>query len=204
MEFESKTYSLDDLRLRKEDLKPRLPKDWIQVEIKGEDYLQCVKSSQNLWANSKTGKYGSGMNNTEKDPFRVERLGCLGELGFGRLLGLKPDFSYRKGGDNKDFEFNGRSIDVKVSFKNTGYKLIYAVSESGYRVPLKSEIYVIGYLKGDYQRFNRAEIVYVGWTTRNTITKEPIVQATGGDHMVYKFPYYKLRSLSKLLNNNLY
>ena len=168
------------------------------VVISPEDYIACDESSRNMWANKKSGMYGKGLNNTDDDPFRVERVGRLGEMGLARLLGTYPDLAYKEGGDSGDIIFNGLSIDTQVAFRNYGCGLIYAINEWGNVITVKSDIYVFGYLKSEDRDANSAEIAYVGWAPRKLIMEQPILPARKGRHKNYEIEYSELLPLSEL------
>ena len=169
------------------------------VAVSGEDYQACVVASMNMWGNTKPGTYGKGLTNLPNDPYRVSRVGRLGEMGFARLLGTYPDLEYKKGGDDSDFTYKGLTIDTKTAFSNYGFALVYAENESGRLIPLKSDIYVFGFLKFEFRTTNRAEITYVGYASKELILAQPIVPARRGTHKNYELPYKKLFPLSGLI-----
>ncbi len=101
----------------------------LKLVVSGEDYRACRKASGNMWANTKKGAYGKGLNNTNSDPHRVERLGRLGEMAMARHLGVEPNLDYKKYGDDRDFTYKGLKVDVKTAFRDYGAGLVYAVNE---------------------------------------------------------------------------
>src|SRR5260221_9217812 len=74
----------------------------LKVEVSGSEYDLCEHSSHNMWANTKTGEWGSGLANTEGDPRKVERTGRLGEMALAKLVGIPIDLAYRVYGDDRD------------------------------------------------------------------------------------------------------
>ena len=88
------------------------------IEIAGDVYRMTVNSSRDMWCSEKTGEFGEGVGNTDKDPKWVERMGRLCEMGFSIWSGLPANLEYIKGGDKYDFIVHGKTIDVKKSYRN--------------------------------------------------------------------------------------
>lgn len=177
-----------------------------KVCIEADEYNLCVESAQNMWANKKKGSYGKGLANTEDDPYRTERTGKLGEMAFSKLYQLPVDMSYREGGDDQDFVFNGKKINIKTSTKKPWYAA-GLVTAGHYRgtefVPLqiKHDYYVFGYLEMEDKKANIASVVFVGGCDKNTLVNREIKRAIKGYHMNYQIPYLELTDIDKIVFN---
>ncbi len=90
-----------------------------KVDIVGEEYDMCVDFSKNMWANKKKGEWGRGMMNTDADPYKTERTGIIGEMGYAKLENIPVDMMYREGGDDYDFIRNDKLI-LRLVIKNLG------------------------------------------------------------------------------------
>ena len=91
--------------------------DELELEFKVSTPLyQRIEEHQVKWSSGKKGKYGGGVANNSSDPYRVERISMMGEWAFGSGIGMKPDETYREGGDKFDFEL-GATIDVKTHIR---------------------------------------------------------------------------------------
>lgn len=170
-----------------------------EVEITKEEYQRCEKQSTNMWANQKTGLYGSGLANSEKDPRIAERYGNLGEIAFAKVFGLEVDFSYKLGGDKQDFILLNASVNVKNATHNYGAGLICAISEKGRKLPL-NDIYVFSFTANENRNAKQAKVIIVGWELKDNIIKRPTVPARKGNHRNYDIPYNELKPISKLYN----
>lgn len=176
-------------------------KECLVVEILGEEYEICDSSSSNLWANSKTGFYGSGILNKKTDPRRTERIGLLGEMAFSKITKLPYDFTYKIRGKTEDFIFNGKTIDVKTSAKYPNYEsgLIYAQNEKGKLIKIKPDYFVFSFIMEEDREKKIAKICFVGYTNREYIQTLPIVKARQGFHKNYEVPFLELKSINQLL-----
>lgn len=184
----------------------KIPKECWRVNIQDRDYQICCETAKHLWSSSKKGNYGRGLANTSEDPYKVERTGLLGEMAFAKMLGLEVDTSYCENGVAYDFILNGKFVDVKTETKRHKYEcgLIYARSESGKTIPLKSDIYVFSYLESENSKENKATIVLLGYCTKlevERILPQP-GRRQGSTHMNYEVQYHKLHPLKELMSVN--
>ena len=175
------------------------------ARVFGSEYDVCVEAAQNRWANTKKGAYGKGMINSDSDPYRVERVGLVGEFAFAKLCGLSVDIGYKHGGDQYDFLLeDGRTVDVKVAAKRYRYEagLIYAQTGSGTDIPVKCDIYAFGFLEYDKPDARMANAIFVGWCDKETVIHKPLVKAQTfkSNHKNKEIPYAELRSMSELLD----
>jgi hypothetical protein len=172
-----------------------------EIEISGEEYERCERQSTNMWANEKTGQFGSGLANSKDDPRKVERHGNFGELAFAKAFGLTVDFSYKRGGDEQDFMLlNKVSVNIKNAISNYRAALIRAITDKGYKLPMSNDMYVFSFTAMEDREAKQAKVVIVGWEMKENIIKRETVPARKGDHQNYDIPYDELKPISKLYN----
>ena len=170
------------------------------ARIEGEDYKRCEEASKNMWCNSKPGKYGAGLANTNQDPYKVSRVGKLGEMAFAKLFRLGIDLSYKKGGDETDCIIDGKKIDIKTALRNYNTGLIYKTNEWGKEVPLKSDIYVFAHLKEEDRESKIALITLVGYCYKAQVLNAKVAKGRkrGSKHYNYEIPYLHLKPIYEL------
>jgi len=170
--------------------------DAISVVVKGVEYDVAKEYSSKMWSNSKRGEWGVGLANSVRDPFRVERVGLLGEIAFAKIFGLSVDLTYRPSGDDQDFKlFNCLSVNVKTSTRNYGCGLVKVRSETGIDIPLRQDIYVFGYVDFDFPAFKTSRIVLVGCASRGKLENCPLTPALKGHHVNRRIEYGELTSM---------
>lgn len=171
------------------------------VEVKDKDYEICSEASGNLWANSKTGYYGSGILNKKDDPHRTERIGLLGEMAFSKITNLPYDFTYKVRGKPQDFNFDDYSIDVKTSAKYPAFEagLIYAQNEKGKLVKIKPDYFVFSFLMEEDREKKFAKLCFLGYIKKKHLENLEMVKARQGFHMNYEIPFIELKPLVKLI-----
>lgn len=174
-------------------------KSCVLVDIFGEEYEMCDHYSKLMMANSKTGAYGKGIANTKSDPYKVERIGRLGEMAFAKLYDRYVDFTYYSKGDEYDFiNDHGQTLDIKTACNCYGSGLI-RVQEGSRIFPLGCDYYMFGFLKNENIQLNQASIVIVGWISKNEILKNfnKLVPSKSkySSHMNYEIPYGSLNKL---------
>ena len=147
------------------------------IDVGGQDYMVCEEHSKKRWSNKKTGFYGSGIMNTDEDPYRVERIGLLGEVAFGKIFDWPVDLTYRKGGDKNDFQIGDISIDVKTSFSESGKSRVLHTNSRGKKVISYKDLYVVSFLDFDYPDLAHAAIIFVGYVTRGYLEDRSVVPA---------------------------
>ena len=152
----------------------------MKITISGSLYEKCEDSSHNMWVNTKKGKYGSGIINSNNDPRKVERTGRLGECALGSLLNKNVDWEYRVGGDGGvDFKIGEFSCDIKTasynpkSKKRIGRSLIKYIDGKRGKLHLKSEIYVSAEIIFENRDNKVAEIEIHGWCCRSELKNMP-------------------------------
>lgn len=185
----------------KSKLNPDDNKEVYVVHIAPKQYDICSEAAQNMMCSSKPGFWGRGMLNTKEDPFRVERLGRLGEMAFGLLIKQKIDTKYRKKGDKYDFILNGKRIDVKTAAQKPKYMcgLVRTENEKTKKIDLSSDIYVFGYVVREWAEEKKAKICLVGYMNKEDIIIREKKPAKYGYHMNYECPYSELLDIGDLV-----
>lgn len=177
----------------------------ISIDIIDDEYDIVQEIAKKMWSNTKSGFYGSGMLNTKSDPYRVERIGKLGEAAFGKLFNLPVNIETIENGDNGiDFVIGKEKIDVKCSARDYGVGLVKATSESGkVLLHLNSDCYVFGYIESDDIVNKKAKVKLIGYKTKQSILKTKTCPARMHEakHMNYEIPYESMSSIYFLLNN---
>lgn len=170
----------------------------MEVLIKQEEYLECVRAAKNMWCSSKPGIYGRGLLNTPTDPTRTERMGRLGEKALSLYLNLKPDFEYKELGDAGDLVFGLNKVDIKTASRDYGKLLVQAENEFGYKTPLKSDYYVAAVILKD--NGIEALVKLVGWCTKEEVLNSGIHPAIKGKHKNHVIPYNKLKTMNTFVD----
>lgn len=99
------------------------------VLLNSDDLERCRSYGKSAW--SRTGKaVRPGASDYDRAYGDAEFHGKAGEMGFGRLIGVEPDFEYRDGGDRYDFLVEGQRVDVKCT-ANRRAGVSYVLKESG-------------------------------------------------------------------------
>ena len=170
----------------------------IQVYISIEEYNIASKSAQEMWANSKKGNYGRGLVNTNTDPFKVERVGRLGEIAFSKIFGVPVDLGYREGGDSYDFLLNGQHYDIKTRCQKYDPQvgMVYSFTGSGKPIPLKSDIYVFGLFEESILGLHT--VFLAGYCTKEQLITLGPTKARRGSHYNYEIPFKNLSSILEL------
>ena len=174
----------------------------MEIIIDKENYKRCVEFACNMWANEKKAStYNSGMLNSKKDPYKVERIGALGEMAFSIFAGVDPDFAYCKGGKRVDFTINETTIDVKTAAKYPDYRatLIRCLNEYGTYVKPSCDIYVSAYVETEVPG-ESAVVELVGWHKREEILEQQPVRARrkGASHFNYELSFDVAHSIDDL------
>lgn len=170
-------------------------KKFYHILLKKDEYKTCVDCACNMWANEKDGsKLNRGLLNSKRDPYRTERIGRLCEMGFGKLFDMPIDTEYKKFGDTMDFLYKKKKINVKGAARYPSWEagLVLACNNQGRKSELKQDIYVFGYMKNENKEQETANIVLVGYQTREFILRMKPVPARLEDHYNYEVPYSDL------------
>jgi hypothetical protein len=176
-------------------------KKFYHILIRKDEYKICVDCACNMWANEKDGsKFNRGLLNSKKDPHRTERIGRLCEMGFGKLFDMAIDTEYKKFGDTMDFLYKEKKINVKGAAKYPSWEagLVKAADSNGRKSELKQDIYVFGYMKNENKEQERANVVLVGWQTREYILGLEQSPARLEHHFNYEVPYFDLLDVNDL------
>jgi len=184
-----------------------------RVSINPEEYFDCYKHSFSKYSSHLSGFKEENILAGFCKPVKVslknsnnkDRVGNLGEMAFGKKFNLKPDFSYKECGDNFDFKLRNFTIDVKTSSRKPGYDyglvMAYANEESRQRnlkLTPKCNILVFGYLDMEDTKMGEAEVVLIGWASKESIIKHEIKRGKVGTHFNYEVPFSSLYDLDCL------
>jgi hypothetical protein len=180
------------------------------VIVRDTEYDICEQAAKNWWASKKKGSYGKGLLNTSKDPYRVERIGILGQMGWGKLIHQPVDVGYREGGDSCDFMICGKTLDVKCNSRlNTknpaGFIIAYdneddKIHNKNYKANIY-DVHVISYIEHDNPQTRYAKIVYVGsifgsWIRKNKKNLLFPSRLSTQSHWNIELPYYESRDIA--------
>lgn len=168
----------------------------VLVSIAKKEYESCDKASMNFWGNSKTGKYGKGLCNTEEDPFKTARVGYLGQMAFSKLIGTKCDLKYRKYGDKQDDLIGKYKVDVKCSTWRSGQCLILR-SKEGKICKVDKDFYVSSFIDYECREKKIAEVGISGFILKSDIVNLKTAQGKG-DNTNYVVTLNDLRPIWKL------
>lgn len=174
-----------------------------EVFIEKDEYQICEDFSHQMWANKKTGIYGSGMINNPNDPRLVERTGMLGEMSLAKLLNLSVNITYIEGGDKHDFIINGKKADIKTnSTERINALLIKATKDNNIndRLPLGKDIYISAYVIEEKKLEKFAKLAIVGYINKSDITKNYLRPARRKEagHWNWDIPYDDLTPIQQL------
>lgn len=177
-------------------------KKYYHIHIDQNKYKVCIKASMNMWSSEKKGcKYNEGMLNTKKDPYRTERIGRLGEMAFGILVEQPIDDTYIKYGDKMDFLYKGKKINVKCSTKYNKNEICFVrgIDSFGKKIELIQDIYVFSYLKNEDSKKEIANVVIMGYQTKEFIENKKLIKSTLDDHYNYVLSYSELLDISNII-----
>lgn len=180
-----------------------IKRECFQESVSGKDYVRCEDGSKNMWCNSKPGKYGAGLANTKDDPYKVSRIGLIGETAFGKIFNLPVCFEYHKFGKKEDFTMGpNKKVDIKTAKRNYWNGLVMAKNDDGIDISLKADTYVFGFVEIENIVEKKAIVNFVGYAKKEIIsTITPVVGRTrGSKHMNYEVPYDMLHPMGNLLN----
>lgn len=166
-----------------------MPNTPLTLQISMEDWHKAQQAAQSFWAHRKGGVWGGGLINTPLDPHRTERVGLLGEILFGKLIGVPADLSYREGGADADFLFPwGLRIEVKTALTPDFGALVRKT-----RIGLLSHVYVFCVVHP-----GERSATFYGYATVDQIRALTPVQSIKGNHQNYQIPYSDLQPIHKL------
>lgn len=132
----------------------------LNVIISGAEYKRAENHS--IWSETKTSTYGKGLANRNDDPNKVTRIGILGEIAVGHLLGIPVDFTYRNGGDEQDFTVKGYTIDVKTASYQRNELYVLKTTATGYEIPVKKDYFLLCFLEAENSDEQIASVVVCG------------------------------------------
>lgn len=176
------------------------------IQVFKKNYEACIKQSEDMWAKNKSGYYGRGIKNSDSDPYKVQRAGCIGEMALGIFLGMEPNFIYIHGGDREDFTLpNGKRVDIKIAFKDYGANCIKFINEYGKPVFSDNkppcDFYVGAVLISDDYEEKVASVDLKGFITKKEFDLLPVVKPRAPGRWKNKELVHKnLRPISELLD----
>ncbi len=158
-------------------------KDICRVRITDDEYKAV--ESPNLWSTSNKSPYRKGLMNSPDDPMRVERQGKMAEMAFAKLFhGLGVDTNFYKGGDSRDFWLGPASVDIKNATTPSAIKnqcnFLRVVTEDGYSVKPKCDIYVSAYTEWESRQAKFISVLLVGWQGKKYVESLPSEPAPNG------------------------
>jgi hypothetical protein len=111
-------------------------------------------SKKESWSqkNNEFYRWGSGILNSGRIPYKAELIGILGEIAFSKISKLPVDCEYKKSGNSHDFKTDilksHREVNIEVKTRLSDYGDVYIkrYDENSKIVPLKSDIYVFCHL----------------------------------------------------------
>lgn len=175
----------------------------LSVVIDGEEYDLCDLYSRNMWASKKSGLWGKGLINTDKDKYKVERFGAFGEISYAKISGKPVDFRYIEFGDKQDFVQEENKIDFKIAQRLTDYKkgLVRATNDYGKQTRIL-DYFVFGFLQEEDIKNKTATIAIVGGCDKKTLMNRKTVPARfpGATHTNYEISYSELTPISEIIN----
>jgi len=175
-------------------------------------------SKKELWSkkNDKFYRWGAGLLNTGRIPYKAELVGILGEMAFSKISGLPMDSKYKKRGNTHDFRtkikptLRNVNIEVKTRLKDFGDVYVKRYDENGNIISLKSDIYVFCHLKTPWNKIEnhiinqekmKPIIVSVdGVISKKRLKTKPIQDAFNGNHKNIVFPIEGLANIQELIN----
>jgi len=173
----------------------------LQIDIKKNYYQLCEDAACDQWNNKKKGKYGNGIINSKVDPYKVERIGLLGEVAIGRLFHTPINTTYTEYGEKHDFKIKGITLDVKTASKpGSTISYIYAGKNSEQRLSIRSDVYVCCRLESEDREKQKASILLVGWEHKSFIKHYPTCpsRVPTQTHYNYELHFKRLRPISDL------
>jgi len=182
-------------------------------EIKNKDFIICERlalGGKRSWIDEKKpNPYNKGICNTKEDIAegfnRPKFTGALGEMALAIFLDSFFNTEYKKNGDKGDFIFpDGTIIDVKNSVQLHSYNPLWFVTakNEGDDYPLKSDIYVCGFLE-DCERDDKfTKVVIVGFQYKDYVAERPIVpgKSKNAKHKNREIPIKALYPIEELLD----
>jgi len=153
----------------------------LSVEVVGGEYDYALKASSNMSSSHKRGEWGRGYMNTNEDPHRVERNGRLGEVAFGKLMGMDIQPEYLYDGDKYDFKIGEKTINVKTSFEHKDPYRMIKEDDNKREYPLFCDYYVFLYSDYDHLLKKQALVIFDGYISREDIQSKAKVRESIGN-----------------------
>ena len=174
-------------------------------------------SKKEAWSkkNNEFYRWGSGILNSGKIPYKAELVGILGEIAFSKISKIPVDDEYKSCGNNSDFkasiDLTQRDVDIEVKTRLKDYGDVYLkrYDENSKIVPLKSDIYVFCHLKTKWNiiedfigKESKDDIILVcvdGVISKKKLSKKPIQPAFNGTHKNIVCSTSELADINKLI-----
>jgi hypothetical protein len=175
-------------------------------------------SKKDQWSkkNNEFYRWGAGMINTDKMPYKAELVGIVGEIAFSKVSGLSVDTEYKKSGNSYDFyaQINTSkrdvNIEVKTRLRDYGDVYVKRYDENNRSVNLKSDIYVFCHLKTSWNKIeksilNQEEIDNIkvgidGVISKKKLEQQEIKPAFNGTHKNLVCSVDDLAEIDRLIN----
>jgi DNA adenine methylase len=177
-----------------------------RIQLYPYEYLLCHRTSLNYATKFKSdGHYNNGCVNSAEDKRVAERTGLLGEMAFGKYLGLRVNLKHETSGNRIDFRYCNYNIDVKTNTKgnNRWYVRVHdddKAKEKNIRRLLTCDIYVFVNTERDKRERLEAILELAGWMWKSEIEKIVPKRAPkhGSKHWNYEIFRNNLHSIEEL------
>lgn len=158
-----------------------VPRECAVVDVTGHEYELCWRTS--IWASEKTNsKYGEPVPQevtlSDGIPFVADQLsayGFFGEFGWAKVTNDRVDLTYKRGGDEQDFIYQGKSVDVKTLKPGSFLRIPSRPNITAIRgftvLPIK-DLYVCGFTTLHDMKNLHAQIAFVGYITGDILRKK--------------------------------
>lgn len=184
----------------------------IEIRIGSLKYKLIEKAAARWWGNSKKGVYAMGFKGGLSDPYKVARIGLLGEVAFGEVLGIDADLSYRRGGDKYDFmPIAGLDIDVKTASSPDAKVFLTYHETFNTNPPHKksnnylhrlNSFYVGCKLMNDDQEHKNAIVMIFGYITAEKVKECALIKENvRGTGTNYEIPFAKLNPIESFVRD---
>jgi hypothetical protein len=155
------------------------------IRVSGDAYREICIFAPLSWASSKRGSYGKGMTSTPDDPYRTARVGWVCHAAVSRQLGVPMVLHYEDGGDAHDLIYRSYPADSKGTERDYGGFCVTCKYPSGRKTKLKSDLYIYSIMIGEDREAGYADVVIIGFCTRDDVLRSKQGPGESGEHDVY-------------------
>tara|TARA_Y100000034_G_C6872847_1_gene398758 strand:- start:858 stop:1454 length:597 start_codon:yes stop_codon:yes gene_type:complete len=192
------------------------------VNLDKKDIKQAITlakrfSKKDQWSkkNNEFYRWGSGILNSGKIPYKAELIGIIGEIAFSKVSNIPVDCEYKKNGNSHDFKadiLNSRrevDIEIKTRLKDYGDVYLKRYDESSKLIKLKSDIYVFCHLKTAWNKIEshllgndsieEIKVCIDGVISKKKLKTKSIQPAFNGTHKNIVCSTNELADINKLI-----